>query len=396
MPILLVAYKRLNITELEAENVINEGYSAVDGVAALAGGKKMEDGVVYHFNGMGVSALIPPLADTGMSSAQSPSAVERISMKQRLSSHPEVSSVCYCQHIAEPTRWDANLDDATFPDHFPNGIEWNLAMISANGKVASEYNGTGIKIAVLDTGIERHKDLNVKGGVSFCEGDSAFDTDPHGHGTHCAGIVAGRRIGIAKEADLFSIKVSDKNGASPVAVLAGMGWAFRNRMNVISISLAGPADSTYMIAFANAVQALMSINCLVVASTGDGGGDVGFPANTPGVIAVGGCDLSYSILNGTRLGGKGNHLTVVAPGKNIKTTFHKNDGYVDGFTGSSAAAPHVTGLVALIQEKFPGITALQIISRILASTTPVDIISGNMYQYGCARLIDCDMALSLS
>jgi|GEM_PF-1316197 len=394
MATILITYKRLDITEREAQNIIGENYPVVDAVEALSEGKAMEEGTIYHFNGMGSSALIPQLGGNGYP-AQDPTGTT-ISLELRVSSHPDVSSVCYCNHIADPAKWeDASVRNRrVFKNR--NTDTWNLGVIRADGINARRLTGKGIKIAILDTGIAHHNDLNVKGGVSFCEGITDFRSDPFGHGTHCAGIAAGRLEGIAKEADLFSIKVADTTGASPVAILAGMGWALENQMNIVSISLAGPADPALIPAFANAVQAVMGINCLVVASTGDSGGSVGFPANTPGVIAVGGCDRDCIVLDGTCIGGNGNHMTVVAPGQDIKTTGLRGDGYIRAFAGSSAAVPHVSGLIALIQQKFPGITPLQVVGRILASAQPVRVGPDQKDVYGGARLIDCDEALSLA
>lgn len=399
-PAFLVTYKRLDVTELEAERIIGNGYRAVDAVAALAGGKKMEPGIIYHFNGMGSSAMIPPPGkkehlvrhrEETLTFIRSDSFFP-VPLKERVSSHHEVLSACYCEHTAAPAKWGTNSAN-TRPSPPPIETEWNLEMVNANGTFARAYSGKGVKIAILDTGIAHHKDLTVEGGISFYAGDADFRNDTHGHGTHCAGIATGQIGGIAKEAHLFSVKVCDMRRATPVAILAGMGWALRNRMNVVSISLAGPADRTYIPAFTNAVQALMSENCLVVASTGESKDGVGFPANTPGVVAVGGCDREGVLLNRTAIGGKGNHLTVVAPGQGIKTTFRAGDKYMQSFSGSSAATPHVAALIALIRQKFPSIPPLQIVSRILASARPTEI-EDNQAMHGVAMLIDCDMALS--
>ncbi len=403
-PVLLITYTRLDITELEAEEIIGDGYRAVDAVAALAGGKEMEEGIIYHFNGMGSSAMISPPEKTEDLTRSfgtlklrviNGAAVFTSSLKERVSAHPDVTSVCECHDGAYPTMWQTDSDGAGIPNPPPSGKEWNLESIHANGVVASYFTGKGIKIAIIDTGIADHKDLNMKGGVSFCEGKADFRNDDFGHGTHCAGIAAGRLGGIATEAELFSIKVAHREPATPQAILAGLSWALRNRMNVVSISLSGPAVLAYIPACANAVQALMAINCVVVASTGDISDNVGFPANTPGIIAVGGCDSQLDLLDSTCIGGNGNHLTIAAPGQGIKTTFHANDGYIESFSGSSAATPHVAGLVALIQQKFKGITPLQVIGRILASAQPMNIRSDQRDVLGDVTLIDCEKALAL-
>ncbi len=392
MPILLITYTRLNVTGPEAEEIIGDGYRAVDAVEELSEGRPMETGRIYHFAGLGSSALIPRLE--GNEHPQEDTE-ELARFMARISSRPGVSSVCQCTDRVHPAKWADGSDEARVSSQPPDGTEWNLRTISAHGPHARKRNGHKINIGIIDTGIARHTDLRVAGGVSFCDEDTDYRNDLFGHGTHCAGIAAGRLGGIAKRAKLYSIKVAHTKGAPAPAILAGLGWALRKRMNVVSISLAGSADLTMIPAFANAVQALMGIDCLVVASTGDSGDDVGFPANTPGIVAVGGCDDNYMILNGTCIGGKGNRLTVAAPGQNIKTTSsHARDGYIQAFSGSSAAAPHVAGLIALIQEAFPGITPLQVIGRILASARPMNPAPGTMGDFGGATLINCEEALA--
>jgi len=403
--ILIVTYKRLNVTEMEAEEIVREScrgdgyhgedYRAVDAVAALSGGKEMEEKTIYHFNGMGSSTMIAWSEMEEYLNGQH--STQEVLTRSRLYDHPDVTSVCVCKHGVDLASDESGGEEYMLSSEPPTGREENLEMISANGTAAREFTGKGVKIAIMDTGIAKHNDLPVKGGVSFCGDDDDFRRDDFGHGTHCAGIAAGRRGGIAKEADLFSIKVANTKSANPTLILAGLGWALRNRMDVVSISLAGPADLTQVPSCANAVQALMAINCLVVASTGKtDNSDVGFLANTPGVIAVGGCDERGVLLAGTRIGGQGNHLTVVAPGTHIKTTFHEDHIYVDNFGGSSAAAPHVAGLIALIQQKFPGIPSLQVISRILASAQSIAGIPNQKKICDGVTLIDCNEALALS
>lgn len=394
--ILLITYRRLDVTEIEAENIIDDDYHAVDAVTALAGGKKMREGIIYHFNGMGTSTMIArPQMEEYLNERNHPTEdVMTMMPEPTMYSHPDVLSICVCDQKVDLAAVDYGPGYFNDPDQPPDRSEWNLATINATGEATRKFSGKGIKIAILDTGIARHRDLNVKGGVSFCEENNDFGSDRHGHGTHCAGIAAGRLGGIATEAELYSIKVADTASASPIAILLGMGWAHRNRMNVVSISLSGPADLTLMSSCANMVQALMEVNCVVIASTGDSHGDVGFPANTPGIIAVGGCGRNDMILDGTRIGGRGNHMTVVAPGEDIKTTYHAGDSYVQSFCGSSAAVPHVAGLVALIQQKIPGIKPLQVIGRILATAQPIAIRPKHRCQCGDVALIDCNQALS--
>ena len=80
---------------------------------------------------------------------------------------------------------------------FYQPVPWNIAMVNAPGAWARGYRGTGVKVAVLDTGITAHPDLIISGGASFIPSVASYN-DGHGHGTHCAGVIGARnnRIGI--------------------------------------------------------------------------------------------------------------------------------------------------------------------------------------------------------
>ena len=122
---------------------------------------------------------------------------------------------------------------------------WGVKHIGA-GNVHPNNKGTGIKVAIIDTGINYlHPDLdnNYVEGYDFVNGDDD-PMDDHGHGTHCAGIVAAEDngqgvIGVAPEASLYAVKVLNSGGSGYLSnVVAGIEWAIDNNIDIISMSLA--------------------------------------------------------------------------------------------------------------------------------------------------------------
>ena len=134
-------------------------------------------------------------------------------------------------------------------------LDPNLTQIGAPAAWSAGLTGEGVKVAVLDTGIDTtHPDLRggkVVAEANFSEADST--TDHYGHGTHVASIVAGTgsrsggdRKGVAFEASLLNGKVLDDFGfGSESGIIAGMEWAARQRARVVNMSLGGwPTDGT--------------------------------------------------------------------------------------------------------------------------------------------------------
>ena len=158
--------------------------------------------------------------------------------------------------------------------------------------VIAGQGGWGIKVAVIDTGVDcSHADL-VGGcayGANFV--NAALALDDHGHGTHVAGTIGARDngqgvIGVAPEVELYAVKVLDANGSgSWSAVAAGINWAVQNGMNVISMSLGGTAGSQ---AVADAVAAADAAGILVVSAAGNSGccNTVLYPAKYPESMPV--------------------------------------------------------------------------------------------------------------
>jgi len=119
---------------------------------------------------------------------------------------------------------------------------WGISDVKAPEVHQMGIEGKGVRVGVMDTGIDReHEDLSITGGVSFVKGVADYDDD-NGHGTHAAGIIAALNnnigvIGTAPEANLYAIKVLNSSGTGYYSdIIAGIEWAVNNQMDIVSMS----------------------------------------------------------------------------------------------------------------------------------------------------------------
>ena len=213
-------------------------------------------------------------------------------------------------------------------------------------------DGTGVKVAVIDTGIDyTHEDLNdnYKGGYDFVFNDSDPFDGNNSHGTHVAGIIAAERngigvVGVAPNASLYTVRVLDSAGFGTASwVIAGIEWAVDNDMDVAVMSFGTNEDSQSL---RDACRNASDAGVLLVAAAGNThtqGGNVAYPARYDSVIAVTATDLNDSQASFSAIGPE---VELAAPGVNIMSTT-SGDGY-GNLSGTSQAAPHVAGTAALI------------------------------------------------
>ncbi len=246
-----------------------------------------------------------------------------------------------------------------YSDEYNNS--WGVQHIGSQAAHDHGINGTGVNVSVLDTGIDyTNIDLkdNYKGGYDFVFND----TDPWDdncltqaqicHGTHVSGIIAAEKngigvVGAAPNASLYAVKVLGPDGSGMAStIISGIQWAVDNKMDIASMSFAGPDDISIHTAVDNAYNA----GLLLIAAAGNTyGGPVTYPAGYDSVIAVTATDNSDINANFSPNASK---IELAAPGVNINSTILStiNGGY--GIrSGTSMAAPHVTGVAALIYSE---------------------------------------------
>jgi minor extracellular protease Epr len=252
--------------------------------------------------------------------------------------------------------------------------DWGIRTINAPQAWSGGYTGKGVKIAVIDTGIAQHEDLNTDGGVSFVSGSSSF-IDDNGHGTHVAGIIGAKKntlgvVGVAPDSSLYAVKVLDSDGEGYLSdIIAGIEWSIEHKMDVINLSLGSNEPSDAM---RNVIDNAYSNGILVVAAAGndgtaDGTGDnVDYPAKYTSVIAVSATDVNN---NRAAFSSTGPKVEVSAPGVNVKSTYLNNS--YEYLSGTSMAAPFVSGNLAILKQANPSMTNSEL--RKLLNEKTVDL-----------------------
>ena len=227
----------------------------------------------------------------------------------------------------------------------------------------SSYTGYGVKVAVMDSGIDyTHPDLNVSGGINFVDSNSNY-YDGDGHGTHVAGTIAAQKngigvIGVAPYVKLYAVKILDDNGDGYISdSIKGFEWCINNGIRVINVSAGFPKNAisnTLLQQLENVIARAYNQGIVIVCSAGNNYGDVEYPAALPEVIAVSATDDNDNLAD---FSSRGPEVDIAAPGVEILSTV---PGGYDSYDGTSMAAPHVTGAVALLIQKNPNLNANQI------------------------------------
>lgn len=256
--------------------------------------------------------------------------------------------------------------------------------IRTTGVDRSRYTGSGIRLAVLDTGFDAaHPDFQEREVTACSFVPEETSQDQHGHGTHCIGVAGGatdeegQRYGVAPGANLFAGKVlSDDGSGAQSWVLNGITWAAKNGCQVISMSLGSPvqAGEVYDIAYERAARFALSKGALLVAAAGNDSDrslqrfcPVSSPADCPSILAIGAIDEELNVANfSNRAVNPSGLVDFVAPGVGIHSAWIMPTRYRT-LSGTSMATPYVAGIIALLWEKYPEVSPAEI-EKILRET----------------------------
>ncbi|MDP8204511.1 MAG: S8 family serine peptidase [Candidatus Tenebribacter mawsonii] len=338
-----------------------------------------------------------------------------------ISNRSEIASIDYDEerNILLAPKINKNSDESLHETRDGREITWNVTKVNADDVWAQGYFGSGIVVAVLDTGVNyNHTDLNdhlwshpdyPNHGYDFVNGDDN-PMDDHGHGTHCAGTVAGdgtsgSQTGMAPEASIMCIKLLDSTGNGSESVCwTAIEFAVDNGADVLSMSFGWQHNwGTNRISWRNAMDYVYAADVFASVAAGNEGNQQGsypIPDNvrTPGdcpppwlhpdqtltggissVVCIGATDSNDNLAGFSGRGpvtwetvagfndyayNPGMGLIrpdISAPGDNIKSLdYSSNTGYASGWSGTSMATPCVAGVIALMLSKDFTLTPTQI------------------------------------
>jgi subtilisin len=252
------------------------------------------------------------------------------------------------------------------------GATWGLIKCKVPPSVRS---GIGIKVAVLDTGMDlAHPDFAGRPIVSQTFVGQPVQ-DLHSHGTHCIGTACGPkapagstpRYGIGHKSLIFAGKVLGNSGSSVGgSVLAGMNWAIANRCAVISMSLG--SQSPVSAAYTAAGNAALAVGSLVIAAAGNATSNTGAPASSPSIMSVASLDRNLKPSSFSNFG----KIEIAAPGRDVFSSAPRPRRYRT-MSGTSMACPHVAGCAALWAETSSSLRGMNLWNKLLSTAKPLPL-----------------------
>ncbi|MHC5745661.1 MAG: S8 family peptidase [Nostoc sp.] len=268
------------------------------------------------------------------------------------------------------------------------GNNWGADLVKAPEVWAHGYTGKGVVVAVVDTGVDyNHEDLTnniwtntkeIAGNGIDDDGNGYIDDnygwnfadqnnntlDDNGHGTHVSGTIAGENnnygvTGIAYDAKIMPVKALDSSGSGSYSSISkGIRYAVDNGANVINLSLGGASSNRTL---ESAINYASSKGVIVVMAAGnDGDSSPDYPARyaSKSGIAVGAVDKNNNLADFSNRSGTNPIAYVTAPGVKVYSSVPNNQ-YAT-YSGTSMAAPHVAGIVALMLSANSNLTDAQV------------------------------------
>ncbi len=264
--------------------------------------------------------------------------------------------------------WDKPNKSTNHTKNNSQIIPLGITAIGAD-QTLKKYDGKKVKIAVFDTGVSNHPDISIKGGASFVDYATSYDDD-NGHGTHVAGTIAASNnklgvVGVVPNAEIYAVKVLDKyGGGNYSSIIAAIEWAINNEIDIINMSFGGEYKSQ---ALHEAIVQATNAGIIIIAAAGNNGNTanaITYPAKYSEVVSVGAIDENFRAAS---FSSRDSDLDIVAPGVSILSL--TNDGQYATMSGTSMAAPHVTGAFAALKGNNKDATSYELINTIYETAT---------------------------
>lgn len=275
-------------------------------------------------------------------------------------------------------------------------LDRSVAQIGTPTAWEAGFDGTGVKVAVLDTGVDpNHPDLAGRVSESRNFTSSPDATDHFGHGTHVAATIGGSgagsdgsRKGVAPKSDIVSGKVlDDKGNGYESDIIEAMEWAVAADSDVVNMSLGGgPTDGTDPLSQSVNALSATSDTLFVVSAGNDGPGasTIGTPGSADASLTVGAVGRDESLADfssrGPRLGDLAIKPDLTAPGVGIvaaraagTSMGNTVDALYTSASGTSMAAPHVAGAAVLLAQQHPDWTDEQLKDALISTARPADL-----------------------
>lgn len=249
-------------------------------------------------------------------------------------------------------------------------VSWNISCISKK-PYKNKYKGKNIKVAVIDSGIDTHDDLNTKEWIDFSDKVNGYKPiDSSGHGTNISGIIAARQngigvLGIASEAELYSVKILNEDNTTNVSnVIKALEWCIDNDIDVINMSF---GMNEYSSILSEVIDRAYKKGIVMIGSAGNNTDTIQYPAAYDSVISVGSINKD---LQPSSFSKNNNKVDLVAPGEDVHTL-----DYLGGYctaNGTSVAAAHVTGVAAAILSTKKAISINELKNTLISSSAILD------------------------
>ncbi|WP_312832593.1 S8 family peptidase [Sedimentibacter saalensis] len=326
------------------------------------------------------------------------------SLSNKLNYNLPIVNGCACdmciQSIIEITE-DPDVEFISYDSKVFAVMDVARSVVGADLITNTKYTGKNITVAIIDTGISPHADLvyptnRIVGFKDFVNKETRA-YDDNGHGTHCAGILAGNGYsskgkykGIAPEANILSVKVLDESGNGNTSdILSTVQWIIENRevykTRIINFSLGAIAQyRERRDPLVKAANRAIDNNFIVVAAVGNSGpmrNTILSPATSRYVISVGALDDGRTVETNddsiAEFSSRGPTLDrvrkpdLIAPGVNIMSLSNKNLTSYTTLSGTSMSAPMVSGAAALLLNENPNYTHYDIKRKLLNACTKI-------------------------